>query len=368
MLFFILLSIFVASVAIQLIYYFFLFSKFSFYKPQKIAISTVPVSVIICAKNEVKNIDKHLESILTQNHPNFEVIVVNDASTDNTLEVLNTFKNDYPHLKVVDIKSTSIYTGNKKNAVTKGIGAATNEYLLFTDADCKPLSKNWITEMTSQFSKDTTFILGYGGYQKTNNSFLNKIIRFETLLTAVQYFSYANSGIPYMGVGRNLAYTKSPFNLANGFSNHTDVQSGDDDLFINQMATKKNTSICFANESFTISTPKKTIRAWFNQKRRHLTTANHYKPIHQFLLGLFFLSQFLFWFLAIILILFSFKWQLVTILLTIRLITQYIILGNSAKKLCEKDLILFFPILDFMLVISQFGIYISNLISKPTSW
>jgi len=368
MLFFVLLSIFVVSVAIQLIYYFFLFSKFSFYKPQKTATKTLPVSVIICAKNEAKNINTHLKSILTQNHPNFEVIVVNDASTDSTLKILNTFKNDYPHLKVVDIKSTSIYTGNKKNAVTKGIEAATNRHLLFTDADCKPLSKNWITEMTSQFSKDASIILGYGGYQKIDNSFLNKIIRFETLLTAVQYFSYAKSGIPYMGVGRNLAYIKSQFNLANGFSNHADMQSGDDDLFINQMATKKNTSICFSNESFTISTPKKTIAAWFNQKRRHLTTANHYKPIHQFLLGLFYLSQFLFWFLAIILILFSFKWQLVTILLTIRLITQYIILGNSAKKLCEKDLILFFPILDFMLVIFQLGIFLRNSMSKPTSW
>jgi len=368
MLFFILSFIFTICVAIQLIYYFFLFSKFSFYKPQKTATTTVPVSVIICAKNEAKNIDKHLESVLTQDYNNFEVIVVNDASTDNTLKILNAFKNDHPHLKVVDIKPTSIYTGNKKNAVTKGIEAATNEHLLFTDADCKPLSKNWITEMTSQFSENTTIILGYGGYQKSNNSILNKIIRYETLLTAVQYFSYAKSGIPYMGVGRNLAYTKSQFNLANGFSNHTEMQSGDDDLFINKMATKRNTAICFSNESFTISTPKKTIGTWFNQKRRHLTTANHYKPIHQFLLGLFFLSQFLFWFLAIILILFSFKWQLVTILLTIRLITQYIILGNSAKKLCEKDLILFFPILDFMLVIFQLGIFLRNSISKPTSW
>jgi len=368
MLFFILLFIFIICVAIQLIYYLFIFSKFSFYKPQRTTTKTIPVSVIICAKNEARNINTHLKSILTQNHPNFEVIVVNDASTDSTLEVLNTFRNNYLNLKIVDIKPTSIYTGNKKNAVTKGIEVANNEHLLFTDADCKPLSKNWISEITSQFSEDTNIILGYGGYQKTNNSILNKIIRYETLLTAVQYFSYAKSGIPYMGVGRNLAYTKSQFNLANGFSNHADIQSGDDDLFINHMATKKNTAICFSNESFTISTPKKTIRAWFHQKRRHLTTANHYKPIHQFLLGLFFLSQFLFWFLAIILILFSFKWQLVTILLTIRLITQYIILGNSAKKLCEKDLILFFPILDFMLVISQFGIYISNLISKPTSW
>ena len=171
-----------------------------------------------------------------------------------------------------------------------------------------------------------------------------------------------------MGVGRNLAYTKDLYNNANGFSNHTHIKSGDDDLLINQVATKKNTAICFSKDSFTLSKPKMTFSAWFKQKRRHITTANHYQSIHQFLLGLFYLSQFLFWLLTIILILFSFKWLTVTILLIIRLIAQYIILGNSAKKLNEKDLILFFPLFDFLLVIIQLGIYISNRISKPTSW
>ncbi len=368
MLFTVLFYVFVISVTIQLLYYLFLFGKFSFSNQQKKTPTTISVSVIICAKNEAENLNENLTSVLTQNYPNFEVIVVNDASTDNTISILNTFKNDYPNLKIVDIKPTPEYRGNKKNAATKGIEVTTNEHLLFTDADCKPNSKNWITEMTSQFTEDKTIILGYGGYQKIKNSLLNKLIRFETLLTAVQYFSYAKIGIPYMGVGRNIAYTKDVFNKANGFSNHAHIQSGDDDLLINQIANKKNTVICFSKTSFTISKPKKTFTKWFKQKRRHLTTANHYNPIHQFLLGLFYLSQFLFWILAIILLVLSFKWQLVTILLIIRLTTQYIILGNSAKKLCEKDLIIFFPVLDFILVISQFGVYLSNLISKPTSW
>jgi len=363
----VLFYVFIAVIIIQLCY-FFLFSKFSFSKQHRTSNTFVPVSIIICAKNEGKNIDDHLESILTQEHPDFEVILVNDASTDTTPEILKTFKNNYRNLKIVDIKSTSKYTGNKKNAVTKGIDAATNEYLLFTDADCQPTSKNWISEMTSQFANDKAIILGYGGYQKVKNSLLNKLIRFETLLTAVQYFSYAKADIPYMGVGRNLAYTKGIFKEARGFSNHTQIQSGDDDLFINQIATKKNTAICVSKKSFTISEPKKTVSEWFQQKRRHVTTANHYRPVHQILLSVFYISQFLCWLLAIILVAFSFKWLIVTILLTIRLITQYIILGSSAKKLCEKDLIIYFPILDFILVIFQLGISIRNLISKPTTW
>ena len=365
----VLFYIFITSVVIQVIYYLFILGRFAFLPQQESANKTLPsISVIICAKNEAENISTYLETVLNQQYPTFEVVVVNDASNDATLSILNTFKNKYQHLKTVNITATATYTGNKKNALTQGIAAATNEYLLFTDADCKPVSKNWITEMASQFTANKTLVLGYGAYKKIKGSFINKLIRFETLLTATHYFSYAAIGIPYMGVGRNLAYTKGLFAKANGFTTHIDVTSGDDDLLINQIATVKNTALCFSKNSFTISNPKTNLAAWFQQKRRHITTANYYKPIHQFLLGLFYVSQFLFWFLAIILLAFSFNGQLVTVLFIIRLITHYIIIGSSARKLSEKDLILFLPVLDFMVVLFQLSIYVRNLIAKPTSW
>lgn len=358
---------FIAVIIIQLCYLL-LFIKLSFPKSQKVSNSNISVSVIICARNEAENINLNLESILNQNHNNFEVIVVNDASTDNTGKQLSAFNSKYANLRIVNIEATATYTGNKKRAITQGVDAALNEYLLFTDADCKPVSKNWITEMTSQFDQDKAIVLGYGGYRKIKNSLLNKLVRYETLLTAIQYFSYAKVGMPYMGVGRNLAYTKQLFTKAKGFSNHIHLHSGDDDLFISQMATKKNTAVCLTKDSFTISEPKKTIKTFILQKRRHITTANEYKPHQQFLLTLFYITQLLFWILAIILLTFSFNWQLVTILIIIRLIVQNIILGHSAQKLHEKDLILYFSILDFILVFFQFGIYIRNLISKPRFW
>lgn len=368
MLFSLLFYIFFVIVIIQLFYYIFLFGKFSFYKPNKTANKNVPVSVIICARNEADNLKSNLESVLKQNYVNFEVIAVNDASTDASLTILRSFEKQYRNLKIVEIKPTSTYSGNKKNAISKGIESASYNNLLFTDADCLPTSSNWIYEMTSHFSNDKIIVLGYGAYKKIKNSFLNKIVRFETLLTAIQYFSYAHIGLPYMGVGRNLAYTKDAFLKANGFTNHLHIRSGDDDLLINEIATKNNTALCLSQQSFTISEPKRTFTKWLHQKRRHVTTANHYKVIHQLLLGLFYISQFLFWALAIILLAFSFNWLIVTILLTIRLIIQYIILGKAAEKLDEKDLFLLFPVLDLMLVIFQLGVFTSSLIIKPRSW
>lgn len=364
----ILFYIFLVVVGIQLFYYVFLFGKFSFTKIEKIKQSHFPVSVIIASRNEAKNLKENLPSILNQKYHNFEVIVINDASTDDSNTLLELFQSQYEHLKIITLERTNSYSGNKKNAISKGIDVSSYNCLLFTDADCKPVSKNWITEMTSQFSDKREIVLGYGGYQKIDNSFLNKLIRYETLLTAIQYFSYAKISIPYMGVGRNLAYKKELFQKNGGFKNHKHIKSGDDDLLINQISTQSNTEICFTKESFTISKPKTRFKSWIQQKRRHFSTATNYKPIHQFLLVLFFISQFLFWCLAIILLVFSFKWQYVTILIAIRLISQYIAIQNSAIKLDEKDVVLFAPFLDFLLVFTQMSLFITNLISKPKHW
>ncbi|WP_238988365.1 glycosyltransferase [Aureibaculum marinum] len=328
--------------------------------------------MIICARNEAQNLSRHLEKFLTQRYTDFEVIVVNDGSTDNSSDLLHTYQKRFSHLKVVDIKSNNSYSGNKKKAISKGIKASKYDYLLFSDADCEPSSKYWISEMSSQFSTNKKIVLGYGAYRKINNSFLNKLIRFETLMTAIQYFSYVKIGLPYMGVGRNLAYHKELFIKVNGLSSHANLKSGDDDLFVNQVAKINNTAICFSKKSFTISEPNTSFKAWFNQKKRHITTANYYKPIHKLLLGFYYLSQILFWILAIILLSLSLIgevefWSVIVIVL-IRLVLQFIILSKAAEKLDERDLSLWFPILDILLVFMQLQLFVSNLIAKPKYW
>jgi glycosyltransferase involved in cell wall biosynthesis len=365
----ILLYIFIAITGIQFIYFLLIFSRFSFTKNKKNNIeNNTPVSVIICAKNEADNLKENLPLILNQKHPNFEVVLINDVSNDETLDVMEFFKEKHNNIKIVNVRNNETFWGSKKYALTLGIKASSHEQLLLTDADCKPNTDQWISTMSANFSEKKKFILGYGAYEKKKNSFLNALIRFETLLTAIQYFSYAKVGNPYMGVGRNLAYDKSEFFNVNGFMNHMKVKSGDDDLFINQAATKDKTSIEFSEKSFTQSTPSLTFNEWFNQKRRHISSASYYKEKDQLFLGVFYISQFLFWSIFIVLISLGFEWKIVLSIFTARILLQYLVYGFSAKKLKEQDLIIIIPFLEVFLIAFQLTIFIINRISKPTHW
>jgi len=363
----VLFYVFVAAAIIQVLYYI-AFSAFAFAKHVvKKEKESIPVSVIICAKNEAETLQKMLPSIISQEYSTFEVVLINDASSDDTLEVMQAFEQTHRHVKVVNVDHNEAFWGSKKYALTLGIKAASYEHLLFTDADCKPVSRTWISEMTHQFSTTTLLILGYGSYKKVSNSFTNLLVRYETLLTAVQYFSYALLGNPYMGVGRNLAYTKASFFKVNGFVKHLQVRSGDDDLFVQEVASKKNTAICFSQNSFTESIAPKTLKKWFRQKRRHISTAKHYRFQHQFLLSLFFISKFLLFGLFTTL-LFIFDWKILVTILAGYYSIQFLVIGFSAKKLRDLKMILFLPILEISLLIFHFAIFMANTVSKPDHW
>ena len=363
-----LLYLFIAVIAIQIFYYLFVFSKFAFAKSKAISPKRIPISVIVCAKNEAENVKKFVPLLLEQDYPDFEIILIDDASSDETLDIFEDFEKQYPNIRLVKVKNNEAFWGNKKFALTLGIKAAKKEYLLFTDADCYPTSKDWIKEMSSHFTMQKTIVLGYGAYDKIPKSFLNKIIRFETMLTAVQYFSWAKLGQPYMGVGRNLAYKKEEFFNVNGFIDHMKIRSGDDDLFINQAAKGKNTTICFGKDSFTYSMPKTTYKDWFVQKRRHVATAGFYKSFDKMQLGFFYISQLLFVLLPIILLAFQFQWIIVLSLIAFRYLFTWITLGFSAGKLKEKDVMYWFPIIEIFLIFTQLNVFFSNIFSKPVHW
>jgi glycosyltransferase involved in cell wall biosynthesis len=364
----ILFYLFIGIVAIQLFYYLFVFGKFAYMKSQKSTPKKVPISVIVCAKNEEENVIKFIPILAEQDYPDYEVVLIDDASSDNTLEIFEDFEKKYPNIRLVKVVNNEAFWGNKKFALTLGIKAAKKEYLLFTDADCYPTSKDWIREMSSNFTTEKTIVLGYGAYEKVPGSFLNKLIRFETLLTAVQYFSWAKMGRPYMGVGRNLAYKKEEFFNVNGFIDHMKIRSGDDDLFINQAAKGKNTTICFSPDSFTYSMPKTSFKDWFRQKRRHVATASFYKTFDRMQLGGFYISQLLFLILAILLLAFQFQWIVVLSLVGFRYLFTWITLGFAAGKLKEKDVMYWFPILEMVVLFTQLNIFITNIFAKPVHW
>jgi glycosyltransferase involved in cell wall biosynthesis len=365
----ILLYIFIAVVIIQITYYLLIFGKFSFKKFPKHEPKNIPISILVCAKNEEDNIEQLVDTLLAQNYPKYEIVLIDDASSDGTLEIFEQLEKKHTNIKVIKVKNNEAFWGNKKFALTLGIKASAYENLVFIDADCYPVSENWLREMSAQFNEEKSIVLGYGAYEKKDNSFLNKIIRFETLLTAIQYFSWAIFGKPYMGVGRNLAYKKSEFYNANGFINHMKIRSGDDDLFINQVANKQNTSITCSMDSFTFSKPKNTFKDWIDQKRRHISTAQYYKSFDKIQLAVFYISQILFLVLSAILLSFLFQWIIVLSLFILRYIISWIVIHNSAKKLDEEDIVIYYPIYDIILTFTQLYLFLRNLSSKkPVQW
>jgi glycosyltransferase involved in cell wall biosynthesis len=340
-------------VLIQLAYFLILFSRLAFYKHKETndLNSNLPVSIIICAFNEEANLVKNLPLLLEQDYmkngkPNFEVLVVNHNSEDDTFYLLNRMREQYPHLSVLNLTQEAKLIQGKKFPLSMGIKQAAFEHMLLTDADCVPQSNKWLALMANAFTAEKKIVLGYSPYVRYPGA-LNRAIRFETTHSAIQYFSYALSGIPYMGVGRNLAYVKTLFNQNKGFSAHNHITSGDDDLFINQVATASNTAVVIHEDAFTYSEPKRTEEEWFVQKGRHLSTGKYYKSKHKFLLGLYAFSHFGTW-VSFWLSLIFYKFVLVAaIIFLVRWIIQWFIFQRCFRLLHAHDLINWIPYFDF---------------------
>jgi glycosyltransferase involved in cell wall biosynthesis len=354
--------------AIQIFYYLFFFSRLAFFKnTTKDITQTHPVSVIICARDEAANLAKNLPGSLVQAYSTtHEVIVVNDNSFDDSKYLLEEFERNFKHLKVVELKQEAKMIPGKKFPLSIGIKTAKYEIVLLTDADCVPSSELWIEKIQESYDDSTEIVLGYGAYHK-KKGLLNRLIRWETFHTALQYLSYALAGKPYMGVGRNLSYKKVIFFRHKGFSSFNHISSGDDDLFINTAATKNNTKINISPEAFTLSDSPSNWNQWIKQKRRHYSTAKYYKPLHKFLLGLYSLTHFLFFPLLITAIAF-YNWQWSLLVFSIRFIIQIIILYPSMKKLNEKDLFPFFILLDLWMFFYYFIFSITLILKPRTSW
>lgn len=352
---------------VQLYYFLIRFSRLAFAKVNSVPAKKLPVSVIICARNELKNLKENLQSVLDQKYPEFQVIVVNDCSWDESGNYLEEIQPLYPHLKVVTINEQEKYRHGKKFALSLGIKAAKYDHLLMTDADCKPASDEWISYMVSRYEQGVDIVVGYGAYRKVSG-FLNKWVRMDTVFNAVQYLSSALGGNPYMGVGRNLSYRKELFFKNKGFASHNHVMSGDDDLFINETATSENTRVELHPASFTVSEPRSSWSGWFSQKKRHMSTGKMYKSGHKFMIGTFFFSMFAFYAALILLLVTGYQWEVILGAWLLRLFVQLIIFGNCMKRLGEMDIIWMIPIFDLAIVLIYPALAVANLLIKDKTW
>ncbi len=361
--------IFCGASFFQLFYFVFYYLRLANYKKQPaIPEHLPPVSVIICARNEDINLKKNLPQILAQDYPNFEVIVVDDNSEDGTTEYLFFLSQKEPRLKRTKTGGSNPMMAGKKFPLTLGLKAAANEIVVLTDADCYPASDQWLKNMVSGYSEGKEIVLGYGAYEK-QKGYLNKRIRYETVLTAINYLSFALGGTPYMGVGRNLSYKKQLFFENGGFFEHREIPSGDDDLFINKVARRRNTNIILAKNAFTYSAPKETRREWHEQKTRHMSTARYYKFRFKLLLGLQPVSHILFWFTAVFLgaVLFHW-WYIVAGTFILRWMLLRYTFSKAMLKLDEKDLRNYIELFDLLQVFYYFRFAKAALIKTKYRW
>lgn len=275
-----------AFVFIQLFYYLFFFTRLAFYSKGANYGNTRPgVTILVCALNELENLKQLLPLLDIQEYPEFEVILLDDRSDDESEQFIRDNIGKWKHIRYIRINDEFAHITPKKYALTVGMKQAKFPIMLMTDADCRPVSTHWITAMTSKVSENKDIVLGFSPYIK-QKGLLNWFIRCETFYAAVQYLSFALAGFTYMGVGRNILYKKSVFFANKGFYRHKHVYGGDDDIFLNEVSTAFNTTISIEEDSFIYSEPKTSWKAWYRQKQRHLAVSQYYKMRNKILLGL----------------------------------------------------------------------------------
>jgi glycosyltransferase involved in cell wall biosynthesis len=362
----ILLIVFFAAVGIQLFYLIafliaFLKKRIDKDNPQ------VPVSVIVCAHDEEQNLRDLIPHLLAQEYPSFEVIIVNDRSNDGTYDFLLEETKKNPRLRMVHVDHLPAHVNGKKYGITLGIKAASSEWILLTDADCRPASNHWIATMARKFDAQTNFVLGFSPYRKTGG-FLNLFIRFESHVTALQYLAFALFKNPYMGVGRNLAYRKSLFLEKKGFNQFLNVTGGDDDLFVNQHAKGSSTEVQFKAEAHQYSIPKTTWRSFYYQKLRHLSVGKRYRFKHRILLGTFGLTWIITWFTGVTILSLDVENWWVIGALGIRVIMLTIILRTMLRQAGLKFELWALLFLDFLYSIYYISTGLAALTTKKIRW
>ena len=356
----------VGALFVLLVYHLAMFARLAFRKPQVEPDRERPVSVVICARNEARTLEELLPVLMRQDHKEYEVVVVNDRSDDDTWEILQWMKPQYPRLRPVNIQADEKFNYGKKIALGVGLRAAKYPDVLLTDADCVPPGADWISTMAAGFRNGRQIVIGHSPYAY-QPGLGNILERYDGVSKAMQYMGFAMAGMPYMGVGRNLGYTSELFFNLKGPRRHSNLMSGDDDLFINEVARGRNTAVVADPRSFMATRPSPDLLAWVRRKRRHYTTAVHYRFGHQVLLMLLPLARMLFW-AALVYLLVRAHWREAAIGLAVELAVLLPITTMAMRKLHAGALAWFALPLEWLFLLLDPLLYTSTILVKPKRW
>ena len=357
----------------QLVYFAYYFLPFARRPPEAPADAPgpddAPVSVLVCARNELENLRQLLPLLLQQDYPaGFEIILVDDRSDDGTDLYVQQLAQYYPHVRLVTVRHTPTGLSPKKYALTLGIETARHARLLFTDADCRPATNQWIRLMQRGFARPANMVLGYSPYLPAPG-FLNQLIRFETLLTGAQYLALAWRGPAYMGVGRNLAYTRQTFRATQGFASHIRRLGGDDDLLV-QDAVRRGSRVAVVADpaAHTFSAPATSWGAWWRQKRRHLSAGPRYRLADKLRVGNFIGANLLFYFATFGLLFSRAEWVPLAVVWTIRTGLLCLTYRQLGRRLADRRPTALLPVLDAAYFFSYLLLALSLALYRSLRW
>ena len=356
----------VSALVVELFFHLVIFSRLGLRDQQVELDRTVPVSIVICARNESNSLQQLIPLMMDQDHQEFEVVVVNDRSEDDTWEILQWMKPNYPKLRPVNIQADEKFSYGKKIALGVGIRSAKYQHVLLTDADCMPVGRDWVSTMCAGFRDGKKIVIAFSPYEKTGG-LTNLLERFDGITKAMQYISFAQAGFPYMGVGRNLGYTQDTFLGAKGARKHNSLMSGDDDLFINEVARKRNTTAIADGRSFMTTRATPDLATWVRRKRRHYTTARFYRFGHQVLLTLLPLARLLLW-AAIGVLLWQRQFMFALAGVGVELLLFMPVRMLAMRRLGAGGIIWLTLPLEWLFLLLEPSLYVSTLLIKPRRW
>ena len=348
---FIVLLCFGITFIIQLIYHWCVFSKLAFYKKKdktKSDDQLEPVSVVVCARDAYEYLQDLVPVLLTQDYPDYEIVIVNDCSEDETEEWLKDIERREPKIKPVQLRQHLNFFNGKKFPLSMGIKSAKNDLIVLTDVNCLPTNSQWLRSVVNSYGNNTEVVIGYSPYMNKKGVF-NQIMRFDAVQYAMQYLSAALNKHPYMGIGTNLSYRKELFYRHKGFTSHYTTSVGDDDLFISQVAKGKNTEVLIDAENAILTTPPHKFGMWAHIKSSRYSTIPQYDVKAKASSALFTWSHFLFYasFIALMLLKPAFALSIgavyyipiLVFFFLLRYGSQMIIYHGATKRLGEKGLL-----------------------------